>query len=110
MIFPGRYIAALPPSKATGSTFVQAPVLKLSARAATGSSYDPVTITRPSGNTNICGYNGRLAAAAGIGTQMFVAGSKTSGIVALSFCPFIAPDVTMTRPFGSVVNVGYQRG
>jgi len=51
MNFPGRYIAALPPSMRRASTVLQVCVATFSTLVAVGSSAVPVTRTRPSGST-----------------------------------------------------------
>src|SRR5262245_11105509 len=58
--FPGRYMAALAPSYATGSTVVHLEVLRSSTCEAIIPSEAPAASTRPSGSTNICGYSGSV--------------------------------------------------
>jgi hypothetical protein len=55
MIFPGRYIAELPPSRTFGSTTLQVRVVRSSTRLAIGSSAVVAAKTRPSGRTYMCG-------------------------------------------------------
>src|SRR5262249_9232735 len=52
---PGRYIAELPPSTATGSTTDQVCVARSSTWLTMASSAVLAARTRPSGSTNICG-------------------------------------------------------
>src|SRR3982074_3236610 len=59
MIFPGAYIAALPPSRMAGSTVLQVWVARLSTTVAIARRFDEVARTRPSGSTNMGGEGGK---------------------------------------------------
>jgi hypothetical protein len=55
MTFPGRYIAALPPSVTAGSTVDHCCVVRLSTLVGMGSRAVLPARTRPSGSRNVCG-------------------------------------------------------
>src|SRR3954466_8864885 len=106
---PGRYIAALCPSRTTGSTVDHLPVVRSSLLVATTSSFAPAPSTDPSGSTNMNGQRGPASRADVTVLKRPVAGSKISGRSARHVRHVWPPDVTSMRPSGSPVAVGYQR-